>query len=140
MTPGTKSGGGAEKDKHSAENDKNSAENDEIEVPKKSAETGGNQENSVQWVKFFILIQISDLENNFFYLRKSEKVNFFFWFMLSNFLFNQIRKKKTENEFLKKNYDFLWFKSRFKSKIKIVIDWFSTFFSDWLIWFKFFFK
>ena len=42
MTPGTKSGGGAEKDKHSAENDKNSAENDEIEVPKKSAETGGN--------------------------------------------------------------------------------------------------
>jgi hypothetical protein len=43
MTPGTKSGGGAEKDKHSAENDKNSAENDEIEVPKKSAETGGNR-------------------------------------------------------------------------------------------------
>jgi hypothetical protein len=43
MTPGTKSGGGAEKDKISAENDKNSAENDEIEVPKKSAETGGNQ-------------------------------------------------------------------------------------------------
>ncbi|EFX66603.1 hypothetical protein DAPPUDRAFT_331896 [Daphnia pulex] len=43
MTPGTKSGGGAEKDKHSSENDKNSAENDEIEVPKKSAETGGNQ-------------------------------------------------------------------------------------------------
>ena len=43
MTPGTKSGGGAEKDKHSAENDKNSAENDEIKVPKKSAETGGNQ-------------------------------------------------------------------------------------------------
>jgi hypothetical protein len=42
MTPGTKSGGGAEKDKHSAENDKNSAENDEIQVPKKSAETGGN--------------------------------------------------------------------------------------------------
>ena len=42
MTPGTKSGGGAEKDKNSAENDKNSAENDEIEVPKKSAETGGN--------------------------------------------------------------------------------------------------
>ena len=42
MTPGTKSGGGAEKDKHSAENDKNSAENDEIEVPKESAETGGN--------------------------------------------------------------------------------------------------
>jgi hypothetical protein len=42
MTPGTKSGGSAEKDKHSAENDKNSAENDEIEVPKKSAETGGN--------------------------------------------------------------------------------------------------
>jgi hypothetical protein len=42
MTPGTKSGGGAEKDKHSAENDENSAENDEIEVPKKSAETGGN--------------------------------------------------------------------------------------------------
>jgi hypothetical protein len=42
MTPGTKSCGGAEKDKHSAENDKNSAENDEIEVPKKSAETGGN--------------------------------------------------------------------------------------------------
>ncbi|EFX80227.1 hypothetical protein DAPPUDRAFT_318931 [Daphnia pulex] len=42
MMPGTKSGGGAEKDKHSAENDKNSAENDEIEVPKKSAETGGN--------------------------------------------------------------------------------------------------
>ena len=43
MTPGTKSGGGAEKDKHSAENDKNSAENDEIKVPKKSAETGGNR-------------------------------------------------------------------------------------------------
>jgi hypothetical protein len=43
MTPGTKSGGGAEKDKHSAENDKNSAENDEIQVPKKSAETGGNR-------------------------------------------------------------------------------------------------
>ena len=43
MTPGTKSGGGAEKDKHKAENDKNSAENDEIKVPKKSAETGGNQ-------------------------------------------------------------------------------------------------
>jgi hypothetical protein len=42
MTPGTKSGGGAEKDKHKAENDKNSAENDEIKVPKKSAETGGN--------------------------------------------------------------------------------------------------
>ena len=42
MTPGTKSGGGAEKDKHCAENDKNRAENDEIEVPKKSAETGGN--------------------------------------------------------------------------------------------------
>jgi hypothetical protein len=35
MTPGTKSGGGAEKDKHKAENDKNSAENDEIKVPKK---------------------------------------------------------------------------------------------------------
>jgi hypothetical protein len=35
LTPGTKSGGGAEKDK-------NSAENDEIKVPKKSAETGGN--------------------------------------------------------------------------------------------------
>jgi hypothetical protein len=45
MTPGTKSGCGAEKDKHSAENDKNSAENDEIKVPKKSAETGGNHEN-----------------------------------------------------------------------------------------------
>ena len=44
MTPGTKSGGGAEKDKHSAENDKNSAENDEIKVPKKSAETGGNHD------------------------------------------------------------------------------------------------
>jgi hypothetical protein len=43
MTPGNKSGGGAEKDQHSAENDKNSAENDEIKVPKKSAETGGNQ-------------------------------------------------------------------------------------------------
>jgi hypothetical protein len=43
MTPGTKSGGGAEKDKHKAENDKNSAENDEIKVPKKSAETGGNR-------------------------------------------------------------------------------------------------
>ena len=43
MRPGTKCGGGAEKDKHSAENDKNSAENDEIEVPKKSAESGGNQ-------------------------------------------------------------------------------------------------
>jgi hypothetical protein len=42
MMPGTKSDGGAEKDKHSAENDKNSAENDEIQVPKKSAETGGN--------------------------------------------------------------------------------------------------
>jgi hypothetical protein len=42
MTPGTKCGGGAEIDKHSAENDKNGAENDEIEVPKKSAETGGN--------------------------------------------------------------------------------------------------
>ncbi len=42
MTPGTKSGGGAERDKHKAENDKNSAENDEIKVPKKSAETGGN--------------------------------------------------------------------------------------------------
>jgi hypothetical protein len=35
MTPGTKSGGGAEKDKLSAENAKNSAENDEIKVPKK---------------------------------------------------------------------------------------------------------
>ena len=46
MTPGNESGGGAEKDKHSAENDKNSAENDEIEVPKKSAETGGNPFNS----------------------------------------------------------------------------------------------
>jgi hypothetical protein len=44
MTPGTKSGGGAEKDKHKAENDKNSAENDEIKVPKKSAETGGNHQ------------------------------------------------------------------------------------------------
>jgi hypothetical protein len=43
MTPGIKSGGGAEKDKHSAENDKNSAENDEMKVPKKSAETGGNR-------------------------------------------------------------------------------------------------
>ncbi len=43
MVPGTKSGSGAEKDKHSAENDKNSAKNDEIKVPKKSAETGGNQ-------------------------------------------------------------------------------------------------
>jgi hypothetical protein len=42
MTPGTKSGGGAEKGKHSAENYKNSAENDEIKVPKKRAETGGN--------------------------------------------------------------------------------------------------
>jgi hypothetical protein len=29
--------------KHSAGNDKNSAENDEIKVPKRSAETGGNQ-------------------------------------------------------------------------------------------------
>jgi hypothetical protein len=38
MTPGTKSGCGAEKDKHSAEND-------EIEVPKKSAKTGGNRIN-----------------------------------------------------------------------------------------------
>jgi hypothetical protein len=46
MTPGTKSGGGAKKDKHSAENDKNSAENDEIEVPKKSAETGGNHQTN----------------------------------------------------------------------------------------------
>jgi hypothetical protein len=46
MTPGTKCGGGAEIDKHSAENDKNSAENDEIEVPKKSAETGGNRSTS----------------------------------------------------------------------------------------------
>jgi hypothetical protein len=45
MTPENKSGGGAEKDKHSAENDKNSAGNDEIEVPKKSAETGGNRKN-----------------------------------------------------------------------------------------------
>jgi hypothetical protein len=44
MTPGTKCGGGAEIDKRSAENDKNSAENDEIEVPKKSAETGGNRQ------------------------------------------------------------------------------------------------
>jgi hypothetical protein len=42
MTPGTKSGGGAEKDKHSAEIDKVSAENDKIKVPKKSAETGGH--------------------------------------------------------------------------------------------------
>jgi hypothetical protein len=35
MTPGTKSGGGAEKDKHSAEIDKVSAENDKIKVPKR---------------------------------------------------------------------------------------------------------
>jgi hypothetical protein len=35
MTPGTKSGGGAEKDKHSAKIDKVSAENDKIKVPKK---------------------------------------------------------------------------------------------------------
>jgi hypothetical protein len=35
MTPGTRSGGGAEKDKHSAENYKNSAENDEIKCRKK---------------------------------------------------------------------------------------------------------
>jgi hypothetical protein len=60
MTPGTKSGGGAEKDKHSAENDKNSAENDEIEVPKKSAETGGNRcfatFNITQTKSYFILM------------------------------------------------------------------------------------
>ena len=60
MTPGTKSGGGAEKDKHSAENDKNSAENDEIKVPKKSAETGGNHwhilytlQNMIKYVKSY---------------------------------------------------------------------------------------
>ncbi|KZS20251.1 Uncharacterized protein APZ42_013117 [Daphnia magna] len=34
-TPGTKSGGGAKKYKHSAETDKIRAENDKIEVPKK---------------------------------------------------------------------------------------------------------
>jgi hypothetical protein len=51
MTPGTKSGGGAEKDKHSAENNKNSAENDEIQVPKKSAETGGNLRNKPRIMK-----------------------------------------------------------------------------------------
>ncbi len=50
MTPGNKSGSGAEKDQHSAENDKNSAENDEIKVPKKSAETGGNQSFDVIYV------------------------------------------------------------------------------------------
>jgi hypothetical protein len=36
LRPGTKCGGGAEKDKHSAENDKVSAENDKIKVPKKN--------------------------------------------------------------------------------------------------------
>jgi hypothetical protein len=60
MTPGTKCGGGAEIDKHSAENDKNRTENDEIEVPKKSAEKGGNLrqypskkwESNIPWRKF----------------------------------------------------------------------------------------
>jgi hypothetical protein len=46
MRPGTKCGGGAEKDKHSAENDKVSAENDKIKGPKKSAETGGHRRRS----------------------------------------------------------------------------------------------
>jgi hypothetical protein len=63
MTPGTKSGGGAEKDKHSAENNKNSAENDEIQVPKKSAETGGNLRNK-QRIMITIAITYRSLSIN----------------------------------------------------------------------------